>query len=107
MGLVFTFSIIMLFIVNYKLAFVLLAITPFTGILAFKFAKRVKPTFFAIRAQFSKLNTIVQENISGNRVVKAFAKEDYEMEKFSKENDAYRQRNIESAKVWRKISADA
>lgn len=62
----------------------------------------VGPTFYAIREQFSKLNTIVQENISGNRVVKAFAKEDYETSKFQRENQAFMDRNLESAKMWEK-----
>jgi ATP-binding cassette, subfamily B, multidrug efflux pump len=76
-GVVFIFAISMLFSTNWKLALALLAITPITGYLTFRLAVDVKPTFFGVREQFSKLNSIVQENISGNRVVKAFAKEDY------------------------------
>jgi ATP-binding cassette subfamily B multidrug efflux pump len=45
---------------------------------------------------------VVQENISGNRVVKAFAKEDYEIEKFSVENEAFKEKNLASSKVWEK-----
>lgn len=101
-GVIFLFAIIMLFSTNWKLALALLAITPITGYLTFRLAVEVKPTFFAIREQFSKLNSVVQENISGNRVVKAFAKEDYEIDKFSKENAGYREKNIESAAVWEK-----
>jgi ATP-binding cassette, subfamily B, multidrug efflux pump len=101
-GVVFIFAISMLFSTNWKLALALLAITPITGYLTFRLAVDVKPTFFGVREQFSKLNSIVQENISGNRVVKAFAKEDYEIDKFSKENAGYRQKNIESAAVWEK-----
>jgi len=60
------------------------------------------PIFFAIREQFSKLNTVVQENISGNRVVKAFAKEEYEKSKFEDRNKGYMDANIELASVIQK-----
>ncbi len=43
-----------------------------------------------------------RENVSGNRVVKAFAKEDFEIEKFNKENDAYMDAQLNSSKVWMK-----
>lgn len=97
---IFIFAVAIMFSINIKFTLVLLAVTPVTGFFAFKMANKVRPTFFAIREQFSKLNSIVQENISGNRVVKAFSQEDYEIFKFSKENEGYRQKNLESAKIW-------
>ncbi len=99
---VFLFAVIMLFITNVPLALFMLAITPVTGFFAVRLARDVKPTFFAIREQFSRLNTVVQENISGNRVVKAFAKESYEIEKFERENEDYRKKSMESTQVWSK-----
>jgi ATP-binding cassette subfamily B protein len=63
---------------------------------------KVKPAFTAIREQFSRLNSVVQENISGNRVVKAFAKEEYEIYKFSRENAGFKDKNTEAAKIWEK-----
>ena len=96
------FAIASMAYINLKFTLTMLTITPIIGFLTFKMANSVRPTFSAIREQFSKLNSVVQENISGNRVVKAFAKEDYEIEKFTKENKAFRERNIESAKVWEK-----
>ncbi|AGK98688.1 ABC transporter ATP-binding protein [Clostridium pasteurianum] len=101
-GLIFIFSIGIMFTVNYKLAILMILYTPVIGYFTFKLSRKVKPTFSSIRQQFSRLNSVVQENISGNRVVKAFAKEDYEIKKFNKENEAYRERNFESAKVWEK-----
>ncbi len=96
------FTMIVLFSINVKFAMIVVAVTPITAFFTLRLSRKVKPAFFAIRAQFSRLNSTVQENISGNRVVKAFAKEDYETEKFVKENEAFRQRNIEAAKVWEK-----
>ncbi len=94
--------IVILFSINTTFTLTLLAITPVTGILAVKLAGTVKPAFMAIRNQFSKLNSTVQESISGNRVIKAFAREDYEIYKFSRENAGFMDRNVEAAKIWEK-----
>lgn len=99
---IFIFAVCFMAYINLKFTLVLIAITPVIGYFAYKMTKDVRGTFSAIREQFAKLNSVVQENISGNRVVKAFAREDYEIHKFSKENNAYRQRNIESAVIWEK-----
>lgn len=100
--LYFVFALIMVFTVNVQLAVSMLCILPFTALTTFLQMKAVKPAFHRIRRQFSSLNTYVQENISGNRVVKAFAKEDFEMEKFEKENDAYRDAELTCAAIWTK-----
>jgi ATP-binding cassette, subfamily B, multidrug efflux pump len=94
------FAIIFMFSIHPPLALTMLAVTPIIGFFAFRLAYTVKPTFSAIREQFARLNSVVQENISGNRVVKAFAKEDYEIEKFSVQNRAFKEKNITSARVW-------
>lgn len=96
-------AIILLFSINTLLTFLMLAITPVLGFTAYKMAMSVKPAFSAIREQFAKLNSVVKENISGNRVVKAFAKEAYEIEKFRKENEDFKQINVDSAKIWAKF----
>ena len=84
------------------LLFCMLIVLPFTAITTSKQSKEVRPTFQRIRDCFSSLNAFVQENVSGNRVVKAFAKEDFEIEKFNKENDAYMDAQLNSSKVWMK-----
>ncbi|MGH4050869.1 MAG: ABC transporter ATP-binding protein [Clostridium sp.] len=99
---IFLFGIGIMFSMNYKLTLILLMFTPPIAYFARKLAIEVKPTFFNVRQQFSRLNSVAQENISGNRVVKAFAKEEFEIEKFGKENAEFRKRNIDSAKVWGK-----
>lgn len=96
------FAIGFMFYIHVPLALTMLTVTPIIGFFAYRLSNDVKPTFSEIREQFSKLNSVVQENISGNRVVKAFAKEDYEIEKFSVENDAFKEKNLQSAKIWEK-----
>lgn len=100
--LLFCFALFMIFTVNVKLALCMLIVLPFTAITTAKQSKEVRPTFQRIRDCFSSLNAFVQENVSGNRVVKAFAKEDFEVEKFNKENDAYMDAQLNSSKVWMK-----
>ncbi len=99
---IFIFAVTLLFTINWQFTLALLLVVPFLAWAAIRLAGDVRPTFSAIREQFSRLNSVVQENISGNRVIKAFATENIEINKFDKENEAYRQRNMDSAKVWSK-----
>lgn len=86
---------IMLFI-NWKLAILILLVSPFIAFFANRMGKSVLPAYMNVRSKNSALNTTVQENISGNKVVKAFAKEDFETDKFTDKNEAYRNANIHS-----------
>lgn len=101
-ALLFIVAIVMIFIADYRLALCMIAIMPITAWVTFKQLKAVKPAFTKIRNRFSSLNAFVQENISGNRVVKAFAKEDYEIRKFNVENDGYREAQLEASDIWKK-----
>lgn len=100
--LYFVLSIVLIFSVNVKLAVCMVLILPLTAITTYMQAKSVKPAFKKCRDAFSSLNTFVQENISGNRMVKAFAKEDFEMEKFAVENNNYRDTELGAARIWSK-----
>ncbi len=98
--LMFTVSLFMIFTVNWKLALCMLVVLPLTFLSAYKQSKSIHPAFQNIRQQFSSLNAFAQENIGGNRVVKAFAKEDFELEKFRKENKGYQEAELKAAKIW-------
>lgn len=97
----FISAIIVMSFISWQLMLALLAITPFIFILTNRMSKKANPLFFEIRESFSRLNSIVEENIGGNRVVKAFAREDFEIDKFNRYNDDFKQRNLNSAKVSR------
>jgi ATP-binding cassette subfamily B protein len=97
--LVFVFSIAVLAAINLKFTLCLLAVTPLIAFAAVKFSREIKPTHLRVRDQFARLNTIVSENIAGNRVVKAFVREDYETARFMAENEKYRERVLESVNV--------
>lgn len=100
--LLFVFALLMIFHISSRLALCMLAVLPFTALATYRQSRDVKPAFQRNRECFSSLNAFVQENISGNRVVKAFAKEEYEKEKFQKENDKFRDAQIKASRVWMK-----
>jgi ATP-binding cassette, subfamily B, multidrug efflux pump len=98
-ALILVFSITVLMSINWRFTLIMLSVTPFIAFFALRLARRVKPTHLRVRDQFSRLNSAVQENIAGNRVVKAFVREDYEIARFMAENEAYKQRNLDSTAV--------
>ena len=101
-SLLFIIALIMIFIVDWRIALCMVAVLPLTAIATAKQLQAVKPAFQNIRKHFSSLNTFVQENVSGNRVVKAFAKEDFETQKFNRENDGFRDAELGAANIWKK-----
>lgn len=83
-----------------RLALSILAIAPFIFLIIILFKNKVAPRHKALREKLSQMNTAAQENISGNRVVKAFAREDYEIDKFNQCNLDYSQTNKKTAMTW-------
>lgn len=100
--LVFLMALVMIFSVNVKMALCMLIVLPFTLVVTLSQRRHIKPAFDRVRDCFSSLNAFAQETIAGNRVVKAFAKEDYELEKFDRENDGYRDAQLNAASIWMK-----
>ena len=98
----FAFAIISMMYVNATLTIFMLFVSPLIGFFTFKMSKEISPTFHNIREAYSRLNSVVQENISGNRVVRAFGRETFEIDKFNVENKNYRDRNLDTIKVTRK-----
>ena len=99
-----TVVLIVFFNISWEFTLSLLAISPVAFITAIRMGKIVRPIFSDARAQLSSLNTLVQENISGNRVVRAFCREQFEIEKFNKENERYYELQLEANKIWVKYS---
>ncbi|EAE3665265.1 ABC transporter ATP-binding protein [Listeria monocytogenes] len=97
----FSFAIIIMVTIDWKLTLALVILTPLIAILTMKMSSKAQPVFYEIRESFSRLNSMVEENISGNRVVKAFAREDFEMKKFHEHNEDFKKRNLDSADVSR------
>lgn len=98
----FVFAIGTMFVIKAQFTMFMFLLTPLVAYCAYRMTVKCNPIFYDIRERFSKLNTVVQENISGNRVVKAFAKERYEISKFEERNKEYMDSNMDLAKVIQK-----
>jgi ATP-binding cassette, subfamily B, multidrug efflux pump len=98
----FVGALCILFAMNVKLTLIVIITTPILAFVARKFDKMIRPAFDEIREQNAVLNTRTQENISGVRVVKAFAREEYEKDAFSRENIKQLDKNINATFIWSK-----
>ena len=96
----FIYTIVYFFIIDWLMTLCILSLAPILCIVSRMFSKRVRKRYVVLREKLSKLNTKAQENIAANRVVKAFAREEYEMEDFDKFNKDYCEHNQKAAMVW-------
>lgn len=83
LGIVFTISI------SPRFGYLILIILPLELLIMIIFMKTMTPHFMAMRKKIDNLNTVVHENVSGARVIKAFGKEDYEYDRFVNTNDDF------------------
>lgn len=101
--LLVTISLGLMFYYSVALTFVTLLAMPFLAFVTYRFDKRVHPAFRGIRKSFGKLNTNVQENISGINTVKSLSREDYQINKFNNSNVDYKEKYITTSNVWAKF----
>ena len=81
--LMLAFSLIMAIRINAELSLIFLALIPFIAIGLFLILRKVHPIFEGVFKRYDDLNNVVEENVSGIRVVKSFVIEDKETEKFT------------------------
>jgi ATP-binding cassette subfamily B multidrug efflux pump len=92
-------SLILLFALNWKLALIMLVLMPLTMVIFVTFASRARPLFTRVQEFLSRLNTVLQENLAGVRVVKAFAREPYEHDRFAAANVDMMNQSIDVGKM--------
>jgi ATP-binding cassette subfamily B multidrug efflux pump len=100
-GITLVGTAIVLFSVEWRLALVSLAIVPLILLLLGYFVARIIPLFRVIQRKLGNLNTILQENLAGVQVVKAFAREPYELRRYRSANEELLSENL---RVIRSIS---
>jgi ATP-binding cassette subfamily B protein len=83
-----------------RLALIALIPFPILVITALRFGAVIRPMFKRIQDQMGTLSTAMQESMTGVRVVKAFAREPYELEKFDRENDEWYDRKYAVVRAW-------
>ncbi|KMK96674.1 ABC transporter ATP-binding protein [Rossellomorea marisflavi] len=95
-------SFCVMFYYSPSLTFITLATLPFLAVSVFKFDKAVHPAFRGIRKSFGKLNTNVQENISGINTVKSLSREEFQNDKFNRSNGDYKDKYLFTSDIWAK-----
>ncbi len=96
------FGSIAMMVINVELTLVTLLTMPFLAFAAFRFEKLVHPAFRSIREAMATLTTAVQENVTGVRTVKSFAREAHEVDKFAHSSTMYKNQHIMTASLWAK-----
>lgn len=92
-------SLIMMISLSGTLTLGLVVIVPITFISMRAMSRRLRPIYRQVREAFEDLSSTAQENLTGIRVVKAFGREDFEIEKFNNMTKEWNQKNIDAAEV--------
>lgn len=90
----------MMMVFSWKLTLITLLPLPLLLYLAFRFEGRIHPIFREMRKAMSNLTTAVQENITGVRTVKSYAREGFEVDKFSERSIAFQNNQINASVKW-------
>lgn len=100
---IFTGSVIMMLtIVDKSFLVFIIIVFPLVLYYAVQLSRRIRSLWVNIRNMRSRLNTVAQENIGANRVVKAFAREEFENHKMNEANLNFKKAQTAANKVWRK-----
>ncbi|MEO2215035.1 ABC transporter ATP-binding protein [Paenibacillus amylolyticus] len=97
-------SIIMAFTISVKLALILILTVPVLFIILFILIKASYPLFASVQSKLDQVNAVLQENLAGIRVVKAFARARLEKKRFKQSNEDY---TTTAVKAWRIVTLNA
>ncbi|GGM20208.1 putative ABC transporter ATP-binding protein YknU [Paraliobacillus quinghaiensis] len=100
--LLIVISLSVMFYYSVPLALVTMAAMPFLAVVVRRFDKKVHPAFRKVRKTLGRLNTRIQENVSGINTVKSLSKENFEIDRFTTNNKEYREVNIKTSNLWAK-----
>ncbi|MBI4571493.1 MAG: ABC transporter ATP-binding protein, partial [Chloroflexi bacterium] len=92
-------TLIMMLTTNWKLSLLVWLFIPFEAGLSIYFTSKLRPLWLEVQDLQGRLGAVLQENLSGQRVVKAFAREQYESVKFSKEAKELFERGYEMNRI--------
>jgi len=87
MPLTFLGSIVIMLVTNLRLSLIMAVLLPVTLVVSYFFIRLLQPLFTKVQERLDRLNQVMQENLLGIRVVKAFVRRDYENKRFEKAND--------------------
>ncbi len=87
-------SLILMFVTDSRLALMILPVLLATSVVIVFFVSRMGPLFLTVQKKLDRLNTVLQENIAGVRLVKAFVRAEHENDRFAEANEDYTNRHI-------------
>jgi len=93
-------TVVLLLVLNWRLALVSLITIPILLFLLFRFVTKIGPLFGRVQASVGRLNGVLQEDLTGVRVIRAFAREDYETARYKAVNDELLENNLQSVRVF-------
>jgi ATP-binding cassette, subfamily B, multidrug efflux pump len=90
----------LLFSLNWRLALVALAIVPVIFVLLLRFVRSIGPLFRGVQQTLGRLNSVLQEDLAGIRVIRTFAREDYESSRYRSVNDELLEKNLTTVRTF-------
>ena len=90
----------LLFYLDPNLALVALSVVPLISLLLIRFVRLIRPLFQQVQQTLGRLNSVLQEDLSGVRVIRAFAREDYETVRYGAVNDELLEHNLQTTRVF-------
>ncbi len=91
---------VLLLYLDWQLALVALAIIPPIVFVLVRFVQKIRPLFGEVQQTLGRLNTVLQEDLSGVRVIRAFAREDYETKRYRTVNDELLSKNLQTVRTF-------
>lgn len=92
-------SMVLLLVINWRLALVTLTTIPFIFILLLRFVRRIGPLFIQVQQTLGGLNSILKESLAGMRVIRAFRREDFENKRYSEINEDLLDKNVRAVRA--------
>ncbi len=89
-----------LFVLDWRLAALVMIPVPILALAFRHYNTKIRPVYRQVRARLGNINAKLQDNLSGIRVIQAFAREDIEYKRFSKESERYYQARVKGIRYW-------
>ena len=90
----------LLLLLDWRLALVALAIVPVIFVLLLRFVRKIGPLFRGVQQTLGRLNSVLQEDLAGIRVIRTFAREDYESARYRSVNDELLTQNLTTVRTF-------
>jgi ATP-binding cassette, subfamily B, multidrug efflux pump len=89
-----------LFLTDWRLALLSLTVVPVIMLLLLRFVRRIGPLFRSVQQTLGRLNSVLQEDLAGIKVIRTFAREEYERDRYRSVNDELLERNLETVRAF-------